>query len=483
VVQNSEVRKLGAKSRWSTLLFFVLWTIVAAAAVWWLLNGGSNRGDFLISLDRPEADSWAQKIRSWLEAHVEIYSVYAWVLLAPYVLWLALRVTLERRGIPWRIAFHLAFGAGFVSAAQALTDRLEAMRPRMVFLSKEEVVRFGDGSTNEPSGRVAWTRKFEVHRFRPDTNPPALLIGKTDPHRIVVVQAGAGGGIVGDGVIETNKHFQVALTNAAAHQFGSRLAPLIKRHIDAPPQEFLPPVRLTAALDSLAYFALVGLAQAIHFRRRLDEGEKQAALLESRLTQSRLHALQAQLQPHFLFNTLNGIATLVRRDPQVAEEMLASLSDLLRVSLAQAGRQEIPLREELDFLDRYLELQQMRFGDRLRIERQVEPAALDCLVPSFVLQPLVENAIRHGIEPSGRPGLVRIVAQRTEGEVCLSIEDDGGGLRGSKPAAGNGIGLHSVRERLDALYGTRHEFRIEERPSGGVAASMRIPGRCEEPQS
>jgi sensor histidine kinase YesM len=143
------------------------------------------------------------------------------------------------------------------------------------------------------------------------------------------------------------------------------------------------------------------LAHAGVFYRRYREREQQASLLESRLNQAQLRALQAQLQPHFLFNTLNGIATLVRRDPATAEEMLLSLSELLRIALSSSHRQEIPLREELDFLDRYLAIQRMRFGDRLQVSEEIEASAMDCLVPALLLQPLVENAIRHGLEPSG----------------------------------------------------------------------------------
>ena len=174
------------------------------------------------------------------------------------------------------------------------------------------------------------------------------------------------------------------------------------------------PRRTSAALDGFAYIALIGLAHAGVFYRRYREREQQAAVLESRLNQARLRALQAQLQPHFLFNTLNGIATLVRRDPATAEEMLLSLSDLLRIALSSSHRQEIPLREELDFLDRYLAIQRMRFGDRLRVTEEIETSAMDCLVPALLLQPLVENAIRHGLEPSGKLGELRIERLRPD---------------------------------------------------------------------
>src|SRR6185436_4469304 len=170
--------------------------------------------------------------------------------------------------------------------------------------------------------------------------------------------------------------------------------------------------RWSGAMDAFAYVALLGLAHTGVFYRRYREREQQASLLESRLNQAELRALQAQLQPHFLFNTLNGIATLVRRDAAKAEEMLLSLSDLLRISLSSSRQHEIPLREELDFLGRYLAIQRMRFGDRLRVTEEIEPSAMDCLVPALLLQPLVENAIRHGLEPSGKHGELRIAGAR-----------------------------------------------------------------------
>ena len=173
------------------------------------------------------------------------------------------------------------------------------------------------------------------------------------------------------------------------------------------------------------------------FYGRYRERERKALSLESSLSRARLSALQAQLQPHFLFNTLNAIATLLRRDPIAAEATLLALSDLLRLSLNQSETQEIPLREELRFLDRYLEIQHTRFGDRLRVEQEVDPAVLDCLVPTLILQPLVENAIRHGLEPSDAPGLIRIQAQAQKSSgsqngssptLILTIEDNGVGF-------------------------------------------------------
>ena len=269
--------------------------------------------------------------------------------------------------------------------------------------------------------------------------------------------------------------------NDFAVTLASNLAPVIENSLreHVPQLRVWNRLRLSTGLDALAYLGIMGLAHAAVFHRRYRERGQQAILLSAQLNQARLRALQAQLQPHFLFNALNGIATLVRRDPAAAHEMLVSLSELLRLALNQSNRQEIPLREEMEFLDRYVEIQQMRFGDRLRVERTVEPAALECLVPALLLQPLVENAIRHGIEPSPNAGLVRIRAERVDGQVLLAVEDDGAGLPAGtadgSAALKPGLGLSSVRERLESLYPGQFQFHLQPRPEGGVSVEIRLP--------
>jgi sensor histidine kinase YesM len=257
-------------------------------------------------------------------------------------------------------------------------------------------------------------------------------------------------------------------------------------------------------LDLLAYGALTGFFHSVHFHRRLRERERRALFLESNLAKAHLNTLKAQLQPHFLFNSLNAIVSLLRRDPTLAESTLVSLSGLLRLALRQSEKQEGTLREELEFSERYLEIQQVRFGERLRHELSIEPEALDCRVPTLVLQPLVENAIRHGIEPADRPGLVRVEAFRRGGSLLLTVEDDGVGLDGGRPdsakaegaadlsetppvypnesgesgdgaGAGTGIGLTNLRERLQALYGPRSSLQLMPRAAGGVVVRIEIP--------
>ena len=243
---------------------------------------------------------------------------------------------------------------------------------------------------------------------------------------------------------------------------------------------FGPPIRemiLRRAIFQLPiYCAIVGVAQAFSFYERARERERHAAVLESRLTKARLHGLQMQLNPHFLFNTLNSIASLIHQNPRVADEMIGSLSEFLRVTLKTSDRAEVKLREELEYLDHYLSIEQIRFGERLRVEKQIDPAALDVLVPVLILQPLVENAIKHGIEKQIAPGLVRITAMCSNGRLCLQVTDNGRGLRDS-PSEGfkEGIGLSNIRARLSELAGAAAALELRTAPGGGVVAEIQLP--------
>ncbi len=181
--------------------------------------------------------------------------------------------------------------------------------------------------------------------------------------------------------------------------------------------------------EVLTYWMVVGLGHGIDYYRKYRERELRASQLETRLAQAQLDALKMQLHPHFLFNTLNSISVLMGEDLTAARRMLNRLSDLLRISLEQAGKHEVSLKKELEFLNTYLEIEQMRFQERLAVRMEIEPAALDACVPNLILQPLVENAIRHGIAPHAKPGLVEIRAERQNGMVALHVRDNGLGLQ------------------------------------------------------
>jgi LytS/YehU family sensor histidine kinase len=195
--------------------------------------------------------------------------------------------------------------------------------------------------------------------------------------------------------------------------------------------------------------------------------------------QANLQALKTQLQPHFLFNTLNAIASLVRGKPDAAEDMIGSLSDFLRMTLDTAQEHEVPLRREIEFLDLYLGIQQARFGERLRIQKEIEPAALDASVPALILQPLVENSVRHGIEPRETGGTIFIRAQREKTSLQFEIRDDGEGLKaGQLVALREGVGLSNTKARLQELYGEAHRFRITPNSEGGLTVTVEVPWRA-----
>jgi hypothetical protein len=208
--------------------------------------------------------------------------------------------------------------------------------------------------------------------------------------------------------------------------------------------------------------------------RRFSEAARESEELQGRLDQARLQALRLQLQPHFLFNTLNTITALVHRDPPSAERMVTGLSELLRVSLGNAGEQEVRLDRELEVLRHYLDIQLVRFSDRLSVQFDIDPAARDAMVPSLLLQPLVENAIKHGISPRVAAGHLHISVRRQNEKLSLEVADDGVGTRGSQPLA-EGVGLGNARARLASLYGEQHRLEAGPRPGGGFNVKIEIP--------
>ncbi len=225
----------------------------------------------------------------------------------------------------------------------------------------------------------------------------------------------------------------------------------------------------------LIYWVIISVGYAFDYYRKFNERELRAAELEKRLTEARLQALQMQLNPHFLFNTLHAISSLMHQDVEAADRMLVRLSDLLRHALESTDTQEVTLREELDFLSRYAEIEQTRFGDRLKIEMHIAPDTLDALVPNLVLQPLLENAIQHGLEPHARPGRVEVSARRDGDLLRLEVRDNGGGLPNGKVV--EGIGLANTRARLKQLYGARQSFGLANTDPAGVVVAITMPFR------
>jgi two-component system LytT family sensor kinase len=234
-------------------------------------------------------------------------------------------------------------------------------------------------------------------------------------------------------------------------------------------------------LHFLAYFVVLAITHALDFfawRRdqRVDEARLAArsARLEAQLARTELQILRSQLDPHFLFNALHVISELVHVDPSRADRMVARLGDLLRMSAALARAGDVPLRDELAFVNAYLEIQQARFGSRLRVVRDVDAATLDAAVPSLLVQPLVENAIRHGTSQRATGGQLEIVTRRVGSSLVIDVLDDGPGLP-AETVPDEGIGIGHTRARLAHLYGGRGGLELESRPGGGTRARIRLP--------
>ncbi len=222
---------------------------------------------------------------------------------------------------------------------------------------------------------------------------------------------------------------------------------------------------------TLFYFGINGWISLELERRRADRAEATAQT-------ARLQALQSQLEPHFLFNTLNGISSLVAEGRnESATAMIARLSDFLRLTLQTAGTPEIPLADDLVFVRQYLDIQQLRFGDRLRFTFSIAPQALEALVPALLLQPLVENAVRHGILPRASGGVVNVSARTVAGTLLLNVDDDGPGMQKS-PSPSSGVGLSNTATRLAELYGAEAALNIGRSEAGGAGVAIRIPFRA-----
>lgn len=233
-------------------------------------------------------------------------------------------------------------------------------------------------------------------------------------------------------------------------------------------------IRFYVTSDIVVYAGVVALAHAILYANESRHREINEAQLMRQLAEARLHVLSSQLQPHFLFNTLNAISALVRDEPQQAERLLAKLSELLRHVLQASTQSETSLEKELSFLQKYVELQETRFGPRLSVQFLIDPQVSNARVPHLLLQPLVENAIRHGTSRRPANGLIEISAQGTGARLELFVRDNGAGI----PEHGvvrDGIGLASTKARLTQMYGSNHSFGIERVATGGTICRVNIP--------
>lgn len=228
----------------------------------------------------------------------------------------------------------------------------------------------------------------------------------------------------------------------------------------------------------MTYTTIVGVSYAIAYYREAQTRALRAAQLETRLMETRLRTLEAELHPHFLFNTLHAISTLIHSKPDAADRMISRLSDLLRLTFDRSGAPRIPLQEEVEFLQKYLEIEQTRFQDRLTVEFDIDPHALDAEVPRLILQPLVENAIKHGVSPKPGPGLIRVSAHRQDDRLAIEVRDNGAGLA-ERAGLPGGVGLSNTRDRLECLYGAAHRLEFSDSPHG-LSVRLEIPFRTAE---
>jgi signal transduction histidine kinase len=228
----------------------------------------------------------------------------------------------------------------------------------------------------------------------------------------------------------------------------------------------------------VATLIVVG-AHALLYYQDVKTGEIAQVELKAQLAQAKLQALKMQIHPHFLFNTLHSISSLVLDEPARASDMLARLGDFLRLTLDHSDHQIVPLKEEIEFLRCYLEIEQVRFADRLTVEFQIQPATLSAQVPHMILQPVVENAVRYAIAPRAAPGWIKVAAKRVEGLLRVEVTDDGPGIQANGLSEKSGLGLSNIRSRLHQLYGKDFRLELVNLREGGLIVIMETPFRTE----
>ncbi|HEX9784393.1 MAG TPA: histidine kinase [Opitutaceae bacterium] len=370
--------------------------------------------------------TWPQGIRGAL------FDWFPWVLLSPAVIWLALKFPLERGRLRASVPVHVASCVLSIAVGSLISEQ---------FLPRPgPPPGAGWRSEGAPEGREpGW-------RLPPPDERPAMTGPGGQSRRVLPDRPLAGVGERRPGAGRDRRFWGVVLWS--------------RSKINLP-----------------VYWVIVSVVHAFSLYRRVQERDRRALELSASLSKAKLQTLRLQMQPHFLFNTLNAISTLVHKDPDKADEMIVNLSELLRLSL-EVSEQEDSLRHELEVLDRYLEIEQVRLGDRLRVEKEIEPEALDALVPSLMIQTIVENSIRHGIEPRASPGIVTLRAGLEEGVLRLQVVDDGVGIRPADRASERrGIGLANTESRLGELYGSGGRMALREPDGGGLMVEITLPFR------
>jgi len=442
----------------------VLIRMSCLAAIWMVVAFVFATEFYLSARSDPIQISW------WVAVCSAFRDWFPWILLSPLAVLLAGQFRFDRD--TWRrsLVVHVAACALFTLAYQGL---LMLAHPAPFFLSAGGVAGFGAEAPETVSpgpGRIGIFAQSTPLELSPVSNG------------VVVFERG---GVIGRATASPPGDLDtvfVAHTNETADFRGPVTGVSTGFHLEfqrfrtvSKWVSFLHIAVLKTQFTVPIYLCIVCVCWVIGHFQESGERERRTLELESRLTQANLQTLKMQLQPHFLFNTLNSISSLVHENPDAADGMIGSLSEFLRSTLEVSGSNEVPLRKELDFVDRYLEIQETRFGDRLRVCREIDPTATDALVPPLILQPLVENAIRHGVESRETGGTVILFAWREGAVLHLEICDDGEGLGGQMLRAGNGIGLSNTKARLQELYGDQHRFVIAARDPTGVRVKIEIP--------
>ena len=429
--------------------FYAQWGLIS---IFWLLIAMANLLESSLYNPYGLTYAWRPVAMQWLP----------WILLTPVIMWLASAFTIERLTWHRNIWVHLAaciIIVGGLGAVSSLQFRQPSSRGDGPSFGPQENQQFGGGFR---SGRP------DANGMAGPTNLPGEYAGTRGPD-----WPGLNGGPALRGGTGGRPPWEGGGLFGGARN-GSFFMPFRM----GPPAALI--ILNMSTLQLPTFCAVLGMAHALLFYRRAKDRERRGVELEARLNQARLQALRMQINPHFLFNTLNSISSLVYDQPRTADEMIGSLSDLLRLALNTSHRQEITLREELDFLGQYLFIEQTRFGDRLKIEKDIEPAALDAIVPNLILQPIVENAFKHGIEAQLGPGVIHINARRAGENLLLEITDNGRGLAGTAGGrVAEGVGLTNTRARLRGLYREHASLEYGPRPEGGFRVAVLVPWRTE----
>lgn len=441
---------------------------IALLTALWLVVAFVFATEFYLSArGMPVKISWADAARS------AFHDWFPWMLLSPLAVIIAGSFRFDQ--VTWRRSLIIHAGACFLFTA-AYEGLLILAYPTPLFLSTEGI----DGGVGVfsttyvmPPGLPNFSGSVQAFGLPSGSLPASSNAAAFDADH---PYAGAGPSMslpAGPDAVAVGRGEELAPFAPPAGHVG-----FIGFRVAGKWTQFLHLALVRTQFTIPIYLCIICICWVINHFQETGERERRTLELETRLTQANLQTLKMQLQPHFLFNTLNAISSLIHENPKVADDMVGSLSQFLRATLDASSENEVPLRTELEFIDRYLEIQQTRFGDRLCIHREVDFNTMDALVPPLILQPLVENAIRYGIESRETGGIVTIRARQDEDRLLLEISDDGEGFKGGlRLGAGNGIGLSNTKARLLELYGGKHQFKLTANHPAGACVKIEIPFR------